>query len=148
MKQGLRKKFISIGICLSAAVALMVPSAFATYQNNNIGFSFRIQGSVDNAQEAKKRFRDTKENTNSWKVQMRTSGEGKGTITNFWLENEKGKSASSEYSIKQGDVARYKKANDKGDHTNVLLTAENNNFFSTKTYNVSGYWDEETGIYL
>lgn len=148
MKPVLRKKFISFGICLTAIMALMIPCVFATYQNNNIGFSFRIQGSVDNAQETKKRFRDTTDPSNSWKVQMVTSGEGKGTITNFWLETTNGRSASSEFSIKQGDVARYMKANKRGNHTNVLLTAENNNFFSTKTYNVSGYWDEETGIYL
>lgn len=55
---------------------------------------------------------------------------------------------SAEYNIKQGNSARYKPANDKGDHINVFLTAENNNFCSTKQYMVSGYWDEETGIYL
>ncbi|WP_418588192.1 DUF2712 domain-containing protein, partial [Ruminococcus sp.] len=44
--------------------------------------------------------------------------------------------------------ARYKRANDNGDHINVYLTAENNNFMSSKTYTVTGYWDEETGVYL
>lgn len=61
---------------------------------------------------------------------------------------QNGRSASSEYSIKQGDSARYKRANDNGDHINVYLTAENNNFMSSKTYTVTGYWDEETGVYL
>lgn len=148
MKQGLKKKIISICLCTAAASTLMVSNAFAEYQDNNVSFAFRIQGSVDNAQESKERFRHTKDNDNSWKVQLRSSGEGKGTITKFWLENEDGKSASSEYDIKQGDPARYKPANKKGAHIDVLLTAENNNFCSTKQYNVSGYWDEETGRYL
>lgn len=148
MKIGLKRKIISIALGITAIMSLTGTTAFAKYKNNNIGFSFRIQGSVDNAQESKKQFRDTYDNTNSWKVQMTTSGEGKGSITTFWLENKNGKSASAEYNIKQGDKARYKKANNKGDHTYVFLTAENNNFCSTKQYNVSGYWDEETGIYL
>lgn len=77
---------------------------------------------------------------------MKKSGEGSGTITNYWLENSKGRSASSEYSIKQGDVPIYKPANNNGDHITVYLTAENNNWFCSDQYSVSGIWDEETGI--
>ena len=117
-------------MCVVAVSTLMIPSVFAAYKDNNIGFSFRIQGSVDNAQAPKSEFRNTSDNSNSWKVQMSKSGEG------------------SEYSIKQGESTRYKRANDNGDHINVYLTAENNNFMSSKTYTVTGYWDEETGVYL
>lgn len=143
-----RKKLVSFGMCLAVSAALLSTSAIAAYQDNDIDYSFRIQGSVDNAQEKTGRFRDTRENTNSWKVQLVKSGEGKGSFTNFWIENKNGSSASEEYSIKQGDKPRYKPANDKGDHITVYLTAENNNWFSTEQYNVSGIWDEETGRYL
>ena len=37
-------------MCVVAVSTLMIPSVFAAYKDNNIGFSFRIQGSVDNAQ--------------------------------------------------------------------------------------------------
>lgn len=148
MKNSLKKKVISISMCVVAVSTLMIPSVFAAYKDNNIGFSFRIQGSVDNAQAPKSEFRNTSDNSNSWKVQMSKSGEGQHTITNFWIVNKNGRSASSEYSIKQGDSARYREANDNGDHINVYLTAENNNFMSSKTYTVTGYWDEETGVYL
>lgn len=148
MKNSLKKKVISISMCVVAVSTLMIPSVFAAYKDNNIGFSFRIQGSVDNAQAPKSEFRNTSDNSNSWKVQMSKSGEGQHTITNFWIVNKNGRSASSEYSIKQEDSARYKRANDNGDHINVYLTAENNNFMSSKTYTVTGYWDEETGVYL
>jgi hypothetical protein len=133
-------------VCVNLYIDIL--SKWYYHKDNNIGFSFRIQGSVDNAQAPKSEFRNTSDNSNSWKVQMSKSGEGQHTITNFWIVNKNGRSASSEYSIKQGDSARYKRANDNGDHINVYLTAENNNFMSSKTYTVTGYWDEETGVYL
>ena len=148
MEKNAKKKLVSFGMCLAVSAALLSTSAIAAYQDNDINYSFRIQGSVDNAQEKTGRFRDTRENTNSWKVQLKKSGEGKGTFTNFWIENKNGSSASDGYKIKQGDEPRYKPANDKGDHITVYLTAENNNWFSTEQYNVSGIWDEETGKYL
>lgn len=100
MKSSLKKKVISISMCVVAVSTLMIPSVFAAYKDNNIGFSFRIQGSVDNAQAPKSEFRNTSDNSNSWKVQMSKSGEGQHTITNFWIVNKNGRSASSEYSIK------------------------------------------------
>lgn len=53
MKRSLKKRIVGFGMCLAAAAALMSTTAMAGYyQNNNIDFSFRIQGSVDNAQES------------------------------------------------------------------------------------------------
>ncbi|MCC8192116.1 MAG: DUF2712 domain-containing protein [Ruminococcus sp.] len=148
MKKLFKKILIGGSLCAIASTSMIASNVMAAYQDNNVSYSFRIQGSVDNAQEAKGRFRETKDNTNSWKIQLKESGEGSGTYTTFWIENENGKSASAEYVIQQGKPAKYKMANDKGDHITVYLTAENNNFCSTKQYNVSGIWDEETGIYL
>ena len=99
MEKNAKKKLVSFGMCLAVSAALLSTSAIAAYQDNDIDYSFRIQGSVDNAQEKTGRFRDTRENTNSWKVQLVKSGEGKGSFTNFWIENKNGSSASEEYSI-------------------------------------------------
>lgn len=147
MKSSLKKKIASICLCTLATTSMFAFNAFAA-EDNNVAYKFRIQGSVDNAQESDGRFRSTTDNSNAWKVELEKSGEGEGTITCFWIEKSNGTNASSSIQIKQGNAARYFTANDKGDNTTVYLTAENNNFTSTKQYEVSGYWDEETGIHI
>ena len=147
MKSSLKKKIASICLCTIAVTSMFAFNALAA-EDNNIEYKFRIQGSVDNAQEADGRFRSTTDNSNAWKVKLEKSGEGNGTITCFWIEKGNGTNASTKRQVQQGKAARYFAANDKGDNTTVYLTAENNNFASTKQYEVSGYWDEETGIHI
>ncbi len=142
------KKFFSIALCILAFASIFSTNAFAAATDNNCNFDFKIQGSVDNAQDPNGRYRGTTNNDHSWKVQLTSSGEGAKTITKFWIENEDGINASSAYNIKQGDPPRYKPANDYGDSTTVYLTGENNNYASTKQYVVKGFWDEETGVFL
>ena len=38
MKNSLKKKVISISMCVVAVSTLMIPSVFAAYKDNNIGF--------------------------------------------------------------------------------------------------------------
>ncbi|MBE6815135.1 MAG: DUF2712 domain-containing protein [Ruminococcaceae bacterium] len=142
------KKLISITLCIFAFATIFATNAFAAATNNDYNFDFKIQGSVDNAQDPTGRYRGTTNNNHSWKVQLTSSGEGEKTITKFWIENKNGTNASSAYNIKQGNPAEYKPANDYGDSTTVYLTGENNNYASSKQYVVKGFWDEETGIFL
>lgn len=147
MKRNLRKKLTACGLCVFALSSLVATNAFAS-SDDNYGFSFRIQGSVDNAQEHTSRYRGTDDNSNAWKVNLQNSGEGSGTITDFWIEREDGKNASSQYHVKQGNGSYYFAANDNGDYVDVYLTAENNNFATSTQYNVSGVWDPETGKHV
>lgn len=78
---------------------------------------------------------------------MITSGEGKGTYTRFWLENYDEDNVSDFIKAKQGDAATYEKAYGTASKVTVYLTGENNNFNGDK-YNVTGIWDEETGIII
>ncbi len=102
------KKLISITLCILAFTTIFATNAFAAATDNNCDFNFRIQGSVDNAQDPNGRFRGTTKNNHSWKVQLTSSGEGEKTITKFWIENKNGTNASSAYNIKQGNPAEYK----------------------------------------
>lgn len=138
---------IAFGVCVFTFCTMVVTTALAS-TDNSYGFSFRIQGSVDNAQESVSRFRGTNDSNNAWKVRLDYSGEGENTITSFWIELSDGTNASAAYNFKQGDPAKYKSAYDKGNRQWVYLTGENNNFASTNQYNVSGIWDPETGIYV
>lgn len=89
------------------------------------------------------RYRQTKNTNNKWKVKLEKSGEGKGTVTRFWLEKSSGKNVSTTVNVKQGHKPYYTPAYTDASKTYVRLTAENN-ADTSKTYRVSGYWDEET----
>lgn len=145
MTKTLKKKLAAFGACALALSAITATTAFAS--NDNYDFSFRIQGSVDNAQDPTPRYRGTDDNSNAWKVNLTYSEEGSGTITDFWIVSSYG-SASQQHHVKQGNGAYYFAANNNGDYVDVYLTAENNNFATSTQYNVSGYWDPETGVHV
>lgn len=113
--------------------------------DNNISFKFRIPGGSGkpNGQETDCRYRQTKSYDNPWKVNLKESGEGAGTRTEFWLEKSSGKNVAPVVSVKQGAGAYYREAFPSASQTNVYLTAQNNNE-NGKSYTVSGCWDEET----
>lgn len=93
--------------------------------------------------DANARYRQTKDPNNPWKVCLESSGEGKGSITTFWLEIKSGKNVSTGVNVKQGDPAKYSAAYNDANAVTVYLTGQNNNY-SSAVYNVSGFWDEET----
>lgn len=83
---------------------------------------------------------------NKWKVNLTNSAEGNGTLATFWLTTRSdGKNVVSDktHDVAQGSGAHYYNAKASASQTDVRLAAENNND-STNTYEVSGYWDEET----
>lgn len=118
--------------------------------DDNIGFSFDIKPYYRNTRvnDSQARYRQTTDPNNMWKVGLRTSTEygGKGTITNFWLEDYNETNVSDDISAVQGSKVYYKVAYNKAAKKNVYLTAENNGYDSV-TYHVTGVWDEETGKY-
>lgn len=141
----LKKKIAGIVLSMAAVATMAIPTVYAGV-DNNISYSFLIRGSVENAQVNEGRNRETSNPDDRWKVSLETSAEGKGTITKFWLENYTGKNVSNAYNVQQGKGPVYRPSKTSGCKTYVWLTAENNNT-SAKQYQVTGYWDEETGVF-
>ncbi len=147
MKSKLKKKLTACGLCMFGLTSLVATNAFAA-NYDNYDFSFRIQGSVDNAQDPTDHYRNTTDNSNAWKIILDSSGEGNGTVTDFQIELEDSTNASSQHHVKQGNGAYFFPANDYGDNNWVYLTGENNNFSSTKQYDVSGTWNPASGVHV
>lgn len=118
--------------------------AFVGASDDNHSFSFTMKAKQANSYNAAARFRQTYNTNNEWKVNLKNNAEGGGTIAIFWIAKADGKAAaSSKHSVAQGSGTHYYKANSKGNHTDVQLAAKNNNNTS-KSYKISGVWDEET----
>lgn len=130
---------------LTVMLALACVSSVGVFAaNENYDFKFQIGSFYGNGRVEKGRYRQTKNVNNMWKVNLKSSGEGSGTLTDFWMEKKNGDNVSGDIRAKQGAGAYYKAAYSSASQTNVYLTGENNNFDSN-TYYVSGFWDEETG---
>ena len=129
------KKLKTLSFVLAGAVSLcMGVNAFATDDNYSFAFMIKPYHANSRVESSGARYRETTDPKNMWKVGLRKSGEGAGTITNFWLEVYDETNVSGDISAKQGTKNYYKAA------------YENNGYDSIR-YNVSGVWDEETGKY-
>lgn len=143
MKMRLAKKLTKV--VLVATLTLACISSVSVFAGDgNHEFKFQIGSHWGNGSIEKGRYRSTTNPNNMWKVNLVTSGEGKGTYTDFWLENKNRDNVSGDIRAKQGAGAYYKAAYSSASKTTVYLTGENNNY-NGDTYYVSGYWDEETG---
>ena len=143
------KKLKTLSFVLAGAVTLclcMGVNAFATDDNYSFAFMIKPYHANSRVESSGARYRETTDPKNMWKVGLRKSGEGSGTITNFWLEVYDETNVSGDISAKQGTKNYYKAAYETASQKNVYLTAENNGYDSIR-YNVSGVWDEETGKY-
>ncbi|UOE94414.1 DUF2712 domain-containing protein [Alkalihalobacillus sp. LMS39] len=131
---------------LTAALVLgvtLIGAANATFASDDKhGYSFTIKPKHENNYSGE-RYRQTQNTNNKWKVALETSGEGKGTITTFWLDKADTGRVSNTVDAKQGAGAYYREAFSAANQSYVRLGAENNNY-STKGYTATGYWDEET----
>lgn len=130
-------KLVSAAV-LSLSLLATAGSTFAS--NDNHGFSFTIKPEHANNYSGE-RYRQTTDTNNKWKVNLQTSGEGKGTITTFWLDKS-GTRVSNIVDAVQGNGAYYREAFSSASQSYVRLGAENNNF-STSGYTATGVWDEE-----
>lgn len=87
--------------------------------------------------------RSTSDTSNPWRVSIKYSGEGKGTITTFWLENFYGTNVSADIDAEYNGIYQYYASPySKVNESDVYLTAENNNY-NNDTYQIRGYWSEE-----
>ena len=140
------KKRILIGIttCLITLSALGF-SSYAYGGDNNIGYSFSVPGG-QNWAFSNAKYRGPSGTSVPWKVNFTYSSEGVGTYMQYFLAGTEWISLSklSDYKmVKQGSGVKYYHAYDSAYNRNVRLGARNNNNVS-KSYTVSGYWDEET----
>lgn len=137
-----KQMLAAIAVCGVMSSVLAGPLAEAT-NDNNITYKFRIGSYQTNGQDPNGRYRQTSDVNNPWKVKMTSSGEGSGTVTNYWLENSNDDNVSPSVSVTQGKGFYYNNPHSSANKKTVYLTAENNNY-SGSAYNVGGYWDEET----
>lgn len=134
---------IVIGLATLVGVITMGNVSFAS--DDNIEYGFTIKANYANSYTTK-RYRQTKSAENPWKVNLKRSDEGSGTLTTFWISYdalEGNTLGSGTYKVKQGSGAKYFGARWHASKQNVKLSAENNNY-SANTYWVEGTWDEET----
>lgn len=111
--------------------------------NDNIPFKFTMKSEGEKSRYSKGRYRQTTDPNNQWKVKLRSSEEGKGTVAKFYLTGYDYSIVSKTLSVKQGRGAHYQTAYSSASKRTVYLTVTNNNW-STLSYVISGYWDEET----
>lgn len=132
-----------IGVFCAMAFILITQTVKVSASNDNHPFSFTMLGEYENSYSIE-RYRQTSSCSNPWKVIFTYSEEGKGTKANFWLARESDKKKSSGvYTVVQSNIATYGEALVYANETDVCLGCENNNY-STKSYSIAGYWDEET----
>lgn len=112
--------------------------------NDKHDYLFTIKASEGTSRYSNGNLRSTYDN-NAWKVNLEVSGEGDGTATKFRLCLKDNSGASAWHSVIQGSGDHYYSATDAADATTVYLQGKNNTS-TTKTYTISGYWDEETGV--
>lgn len=143
LKMRLAKKLTKVVLVATLALA-SISSVSVFAGDGNHDFKFQIGSYWGNGSVETGRYRSTTNPNNMWKVNLKTSGEGEGTYTDFWLEKKDGENVSGDIRAKKGAGAYYKAAYSSASKTTVYLTGENNNY-SGNTYYVSGYWDEETG---
>lgn len=134
------KKTLKLVTLATTFCVLMGITANATYVCND--YDGRIK-----AYHANTRFefalRSTNQTANPWRVAIRESGEGKGTITTFWLEDFYGNNVSADINVKyDGYSEYYASPYSTANGIDVYLTAENNNY-NAASYNLRGYWSEE-----
>lgn len=140
-----RKRGISALLSLAVVGTVFSGSLVKAAKNNNIGYSFYVKAYENESYCTDVRTRSTSKPKNCWKVNLAYSGEGAGKVTRFWLAKGTN-TVSDSVNAKQGGKVRYKYAFSSANKSNVRLRACNNNY-SASGYTVSGYWDEETGVY-
>ena len=126
-----------------AALCMLMSPAVSKADEDNYYYEFKIKANYENSYSAA-RYRQTTNTSNKWKVNLLNSTEGNETKTTFWLAKDSNNAlASGTHDVAQGTGAHYYNAKANASQTDVKLGAENNNY-SSNTYTVSGYWDEET----
>ena len=138
-----RKKSI-VGLCILAMVLMFIVGelqAYALSADAGYAYSGVIEGKRVSTRFASK-MRSTTKKSDPFYVRLNSSGEGKGTVTRFWLENKNGDNLCDTVEVTQGKGWYAKNTYQSGCNVVVYLTAENNNY-NTDVYEVKGRWKEE-----
>lgn len=143
--KNLGKKFLGIALATASIATMAISSVYAGAEND-YAYKFKVSSYHNNEHCDISRHRQTADPGDRWKVKLSTSAEGTGTYTRFWLENYDEDNVSQTVDVKQGVGYYYRPSYNSGCKTYVWLTAENNNY-NSDSYEVSGYWDEETGVF-
>lgn len=138
----MNKRMIGTLIAL-LAFGVMSIGSYVYAADNSVGYSFTV-GYNQNPGTSSSRYRETQNRKNCWKANMTYSAEGENTVMNFWLAKNTA-NASDMVSLRVGGDTKYRYAYDSASRTNVNLKAVNNNYVP-RSYTISGYWDEETGV--
>lgn len=142
----LTKKLIAIVMALLVISTISINTLVANAAvNDNHDYLFTIKASQGTSKNSNGNLRSTYDNNNAWKVNLEVSGEGDNTATYFRLCLKDDWEASNWHLVTQGSGEHYYSASDAADATTVYLQGKNNNN-TTKSYTISGYWDEETGV--
>ena len=139
------RKFAKITVTSALAMCMVATPMVSKASDDNVGFSFDLKPEYGNSTTSA-RYRQTTNVNNKWKVNLTKNAEGNGTLATFWLTTRSdGKNIVSDkaHDVAQGSGAHYYNAKDSASKKDVRLSAENNNS-STDSFEVSGYWDEET----
>lgn len=143
LKMRLAKKLTKVAlVAMLAFTCISAVNVFAG--DENYEYKFQIGSYWGTGRVEKGRPRTTTNPKNMWKVNLKSSGEGTGSLTDFWIEKQNGDQVSDTVRAKQGAGSYYKAAYSSANQTTVYLAGENNNYNGI-TYYVSGFWDEETG---
>ncbi len=138
-------KIVASILMLAVVFAISAsPVAYAS-SDENIDYSFKVKINYAVTRFGESKYRSTSDNNNSWKVNLRTSEEGTNTVTLFSLGLEDYTAASTWYAVTVGSGSHYFPTNDAADFNRVYLQAKDNSNKSA-TYQITGFWDEETGV--
>lgn len=89
------------------------------------------------------KHRSTKDPENPWRVTIDYSGEGKNTITTFWLEDFYGNNVSQDVEAEYNGIFQYvSPAYSSASGIDVYLTGENNNW-NSESYYIEGRWSQQ-----
>lgn len=132
----------SVIMVFAMAFTMLVASASSVFATSAYDFHFRVEAWQANGHEPTPRYRGDVSASNRWWVKLIKSGEGKGALTDFWLEAKNGTNLSPYMRVQCGSGWYGQRAYASASNRKVFLTAEDNHNKATG-YNVSGRWQTQ-----
>ena len=132
-----------MAIVATVFISVFAFGATAYGSDNDVPFLVQVPGNQKKGY-SKAEYRGSSGPEVPWKVDFTFSEEGRGTIMYFYLSGPWYEKVSNVKSVKQGTGCKYFAAYDSCKNMNVGLAVMNNNEKDGNTYEVAGYWDEET----
>lgn len=137
------KRLLAMAIVATVFISVFAFGATAYGSDNDVPFLVQVPGNQKKGY-SKAEYRGSSGPEVPWKVDFTFSEEGRGTIMYFYLSGPWYSKQSNVKAVKQGSDKKYFAAYDSCKNMNVGLAVMNNNEKDGNTYEVAGYWDEET----